>query len=189
LHPDGGPTGVFRCRNDQFVAIMVMPHQWTQMVNVMGMPELANDPRFSHPRGRRDNNEALKDIIEKWLAGFASRDEAITALEAGRVPCAPVLNLREAMAHPHLRERGTVRRVTDDAIGEFDIPGLAAKFSRWEPSKDLAAAPLGADNEAVLHGLLGLGEAEISQLYADKTLVRDPLIQSGHAETQHKKVG
>jgi crotonobetainyl-CoA:carnitine CoA-transferase CaiB-like acyl-CoA transferase len=90
------------------------------------------------------------------------------------------------MAHPHLRERGTVRRVTDDAIGEFDIPGLAAKFSRWEPSKDLAAAPLGADNEDVLHGLLGLGDAEISQLYSDKTLVRDPLIQSGHAETQHK---
>src|SRR5271156_6680650 len=23
LHPDGGPTGVFRCRNDQFIAIMV----------------------------------------------------------------------------------------------------------------------------------------------------------------------
>jgi len=41
----------------------------------------------------------------------------------------------------------------------------------------------------VLHGLLGLAEAEISQLYADKTLVRDPLIQSGLAETQHKKVG
>ena len=93
------------------------------------------------------------------------------------------------MAHPHLRERGSIRRVSDDVIGEFDIPGLAAKFSRWEPSKDLAAASLGADNEAVLQSLLGLGETEISQLYADKTLVRDPLIQSGPAETKHKKAG
>ena len=25
LHPDGGPTGVFRCRNDEYIAIMVMP--------------------------------------------------------------------------------------------------------------------------------------------------------------------
>jgi crotonobetainyl-CoA:carnitine CoA-transferase CaiB-like acyl-CoA transferase len=189
LHPDGGPTGVFRCRNDQFIAIMVMPHQWTQMVKVMAMPELATDPRFSDPRARRDNNAALKDIIETWLAGFASRDAAIAALEAERVPCAPILSLREAMAHPHLRERGTVRRVCDEAIGEFDIPGLAAKFSRWEPPKNLAAAPLGADNEDVLHGLLGLGEAEISQLYGDKTLVRDPLIQGGPAQMQDKKAG
>jgi CoA:oxalate CoA-transferase len=93
------------------------------------------------------------------------------------------------MAHPHLRERGTVRRVCDEAIGEFDIPGLAAKFSRWEPPKNLAAAPLGADNEDVLHGLLGLGEAEISRLYGDKTLVRDPLIQGGPAQMQDKKAG
>jgi len=34
LHPDGGPTGVFRCRNDEFIAIMVMPHQWPHMVKL-----------------------------------------------------------------------------------------------------------------------------------------------------------
>ncbi|HLH91338.1 MAG TPA: CaiB/BaiF CoA-transferase family protein [Xanthobacteraceae bacterium] len=189
LHPDGGPTGVFRCRHDEFVAIMVMPHQWTQMVEAMEMPELAQDPRFADPRARRDNNEALKDIIERWLAGFPSREQAIAALEAERVPCAPVLALRDAMAHPHLRARGTVRRVYDPDIGEFDIPGLAAKFSRWSEAKDLAVAPLGADNAGVLGNLLGLSEAEISQLYADKVLVRDPTIQDRSDETTHKKAG
>src|SRR5215470_15022551 len=101
LHPDGGPTGVFRCRNDEFIAIMVMPHQWPHMVKAMNMPELADDPRFHHPRSRRDNNAALKEIIESWLSRFASREEAIAALEAERVPCAPVLTLHEAMGHPH----------------------------------------------------------------------------------------
>ncbi len=133
LHADGGPTGVFRYKDDQFIAIMVMPYQWPQMIKAMNMPELAEDPRFCDGRARRDNNEALRDIIEKWLSGFASRDAAVAALEAERVPCAPVLSLHEAMAHPHLRERGTVRRVKDAAIGEFDIPGLAAKFSAWTP--------------------------------------------------------
>jgi CoA:oxalate CoA-transferase len=189
LHPDGGPTGVFRCRNDEFVAIMVMPHQWTQMVKAMGMPQLADDSRFADPRGRRDNNEALKDIIEQWLSGFPTRNDAIDALEAERVPCAPVLSLREAMAHPHLRERGTVRRVSDDALGEFDIPGLAAKFSRWEPSRTLAAAALGANNEDVLRDLLGLGDAEIEQLYAEKTLVRDPLSRGDKGAQQRQKAG
>jgi len=54
----------------------------------------------------------------------AGRDaEQNHAVLIERVPCAPVLTLHEAMAHPHLRQRGTVRRVREESIGEFDIPG------------------------------------------------------------------
>jgi CoA:oxalate CoA-transferase len=177
LHPDGGPTGVFRCRNDEFVAIMVMPYQWPLMVKAMNMPDLLEDARFRDPRARRDNNAALKQVIEAWLARFVSRDQAIAALEAERVPCAPVLNLHEATAHPHLRARGTVRRVRDRDIGEFDIPGLAAKFSRWTPEIDIKADRLGEHNEEILCDILGLSETEVLQLYRDKTIVHDPLLE------------
>jgi CoA:oxalate CoA-transferase len=178
LHPDGGPTGNFRYRGDEFIAIMVLPHQWSQIVRAMNKPELADDPRFDTPRARRDNNEALKDIIEQWLSGFASRDAAVAALEAERVPCAPVLTLHEAMAHPHLRERGTVRRVRDPTIGEFDIPGLPAKFSRWATRNDLTADRLGEHNEDVLREILSLTDAEIAGLYGDKVVVRDPTLEA-----------
>src|SRR5262249_14768181 len=178
LHPDGGPTGVFRYRGEEFIAIMVLPYQWTQMVKAMAMPELADDPRFSTPRARRDNNAALKTIIEGWLGGFPSRDAAVAALEAERVPCAPVLTLHEAMAHPHLRQRGTVRRVRDDSIGEFDIPGLPVKFSRWADRNEIAADRLGEHNEEVLRELLSLSDKEIASLYADKVIVRDPLLDT-----------
>src|SRR6185295_3867125 len=67
LHPDGGPTGVFRYRGEEFIAIMVMPYQWDQMIKAMNMPELEHDPRFNTARERRDNNVALKHIIEGWL--------------------------------------------------------------------------------------------------------------------------
>jgi crotonobetainyl-CoA:carnitine CoA-transferase CaiB-like acyl-CoA transferase len=176
LHPDGGPTGNFRYKGEEFITIMVMPYQWPQMIKAMGMPALADDPRFNTPRARRDNNEALKEIIEQWLGGFPSRDAALQALDQERVPCAPVLTLHEAMAHPHLRERGTVRRVKDRLIGEFDIPGLPAKFSRWPDRTSVAADLLGEHNEAVLRELLGLSDAEIAELYAGKVLVRDPLL-------------
>ncbi len=176
LHPDGGPTGMFHYKDEEFIAIMVMPYQWKQMVATMNMPALADDPRFASPRARRDNNEALKAVIEDWLQTFPSRDAAIAALEAGRIPCAPVLTLHEAIAHPHLRERGTVRRVKDPLIGEFDIPGMPVKFSQW-PGRDLLrAALLGEHNEQVLRDLLSIPASEIAALYADKVLVRDPLL-------------
>jgi CoA:oxalate CoA-transferase len=178
LHPDGGPTGVFRYKGDEFIAIMVIPHQWEQMTRAMKMPELARDQRFITPRARRDNNESLKTIIENWLTTFASRDAALAALEAERVPCAPVLTLPEAMAHPHLRQRRTVRRVKDPAFGEFDIPGFAAKFSEWPERTSLQADLLGQHNEQVLQELLSLSEDEVAALYSDGILVRDSRLGS-----------
>src|SRR5262249_15709643 len=74
------------------------------------------------------------------------------------------------------------RRVKDQAIGEFDIPGLPVKFSRWADRSEIAADPLGEHNEEVLRELLSLADQEIANLYADEVLVRDPLL---HTSTGH----
>lgn len=175
-HPDGGPTGVFRAGDGTFISTMVMPYQWPQMVRALGQPALANDERFKGPRDRRENKQALKDVIEAWMAGMGTRDAALDALRAERIPCAPILALDEAMAHPHLVERGTVRKVSDPLIGDFAIPGLPAKFSAWSGPAEPKAALLGQHNEDVLGGLLGMSEADIAALYDAGILVRDPLI-------------
>src|SRR5262245_35840624 len=176
-HPDGGPTGVFRYRDDEYITIVALAHQWPQMLKALGRAELADDPRFKSARDRRANNRALQEIIEDWLQRFPSRAAALAALEKERVPCAPVLTLNEVVELPHLRERGTVRRVRDPQIGEFDIPGLPVKFSRWPGASEVKADLLGEQNEAVLKEVLGLSDAEIAALYADKVLVCDPLCE------------
>ena len=180
LHPDGGPTGVFRCPNNEFISIMVMPYQWGQFTKAMNMPELVDDVRFRRIHDRDGTTiKRSRTSSRTGSRNFENREQAIAALEAERVPCAPVLTLHETIAHPQLRERGTVRRVTDREIGEFDIPGLAAKFSRWAPRADVKADRLGEHNEQILRDMLKLSEADIRQLYLDKTIVRDPLLERG----------
>jgi CoA:oxalate CoA-transferase len=176
LHPDGGPTGTYHYRDGQYVMLTVPPHQWPQVVRAMGMPELATDPRFKNARGRRDNKEALRDIIEKWLAEFPTRDDAIAALDKERVPCAPVLSVNEAIKHPHLNERKTVRWVQDPILGKVAIPAVPVKFSAWPDKIDVRAARFGEDNEKVLREMLKMPEAQIKKLYADGILVRDPTL-------------
>ena len=114
-----------------------LPHQWSQIAAALGKPELVDDPRFKDARARRDNNEAIRVIIEDWLAASPIRDEAVAVLEKHRVPCAPILTLNEAATHPHLRERGTVRSVSDPQLGAFDIPGLPVKFSGWTAAEGI----------------------------------------------------
>lgn len=178
IHPDGGPTGVFRTPGDTFIAIMVMPYQWRQMVEAMGRPDLAKDPRFSSPRARRDNKVTLRDLVEAWLATFPSRDAALDALAAHRIPCAPILSVLDAMNHPHLVERGTVRSVSDAHIGPFKIPGMPVRFSSWPQASEPQAALLGEHNEEILESVLGRKPEEIATLYADQVLMRDPLIDA-----------
>ncbi len=175
-HPDGGPTGIFRCGDDGYITLALLPHQWKQFVDALALPELLTDERFATAALRRDHNDALKDIFESWLAKFPNRDAALAHLEAHRIPCAPVLTLNDAMAHPHLRARGTVRQVTEPTIGSFDIPGLPVKFSRWQPADPsaLKASRLGEDNVTVLMDVLGLSETNVRELIEQQILVEEP---------------
>jgi CoA:oxalate CoA-transferase len=168
-----GPAGNFRYRDDQYIMILTAPHQWPQMIRAMGKPELLTDPRFQRARDRQRNRFELQAIIEEWLATFPTREDAIAAMDKERVPCAPVLSLNEAIAHPHLNERKTVRWVEDPLLGRVAIPAVPVKFSAWPDRTELRSARLGEDNERVLRDYLGLSDDRIRELYANGTLVRD----------------
>jgi CoA:oxalate CoA-transferase len=102
----------------------------------------------------------------------------MAALEKERIPCAPVLTLNEAMAQPHLLERGTVREVSDAQIGRFAIPGNPVRFSAWTEQAELKADRLGEHNEEILRGL-GLSDDDIAGLYDEKVIVRDAQLKAG----------
>jgi CoA:oxalate CoA-transferase len=173
-HPGGGPTGIYHYGGDQYVYLCVpTAHQWVQLCRAMGMPELATDPRFRSARGRRDNNTELQKIIEDWLASKPTRDDAIAALDQERVPCAPVLTVNEAVNHPHLNERKTVRWIEDPQLGKIAIPAVPVKFSAWPDRVELRSARLGEDNERILRELTNLSDEQIRKLYTEGVLVRD----------------
>jgi len=170
LHPTGSPCGVYKAAQG-YVFIVVQQHEIGRLWRAMKRPDLADDPRFRTNRDRIKNNQALRENIESWLQSFPTRDAALAEMDAQRVPCAPVLKLEESMATPHLRGRKTVRRIKDNALGEFDIPGMPVKFSGWPDRTDVKASRLGADNAAILSEVLGLSAAEIEQLHRDKVLL------------------
>jgi CoA:oxalate CoA-transferase len=180
MHPTGGPCGVFKAK-EGYVFIVVQQHEIQRLWRAMGKPELGSDPRFLTNRDRIKNGAAMKQIIEDWLASCPDRDSAIAAMDRERVPCAPVYKLAETMAHPHMRERKTVRRVKDATLGELDLPGMPVKFSAWPDRTDVKASRLGADNDAVLREVLGMSSEQIAKLYADGVLLRAPEAQSAAA--------
>lgn len=140
----------------------------------LGRPELGEDERFRTNDGRVAHREQLTDLIESWMASFASDDEIIAALDVERVPCSRVLSPAEFVDQPHLVERGMIREVIDPVAGPVTIPGFPLAFDGDRPAAEGPAPTLGQHNREVLGGLLGYTAAQIDHLEGAGILASKP---------------
>jgi CoA:oxalate CoA-transferase len=85
-------------------------------------------------------------------------------LRKARIPVAPVLSIDQAVNHPHLRARQTVRKISDPIFGEFDAPGFPLRFSAFPGFLPLTAPSLGQHNREILESYLGYGPERIASL-------------------------
>lgn len=166
------PGGLFK-GHDTYIFVLALDHQWPAVCQAIGRPELAKDPRYADNAARVERIPEVVKIIEDWIASMPSDDAALRALEAARVPVAPVLSVEQAINHPHLQQRGTVRTVTDRAFGEFQIPGMPLRFSEFPDNLPLEAPFLGEHNEEILTGYLGYTSEQVQALEHDGVLKRE----------------
>ena len=169
------PAGIFKAKNRHLIIIAPLENQFTGLCRAMSRPELADDPHFKTNADRLTNLKQLVATIEGWLQSMPSDEASMAAMKEYRVPHAPVLSVDDAMKHPHLRERGTVRSVHDRILGDFEVPGFALRFSEFPECLELEAPMLGEHNEEVLTDYLGYPSERVNEL------IRKGVIRSGLA--------
>jgi crotonobetainyl-CoA:carnitine CoA-transferase CaiB-like acyl-CoA transferase len=158
------PAGVFKGRERYMILIAPLEQHWSKLCEAMGRPEMARDLRFTDNAARMRNLDELVATIEEWIRSQESDDAAIATLKAHHVPVAPILSVPEALQHPHLRQRGTVRTVHDRILGELDVPGFALRFSAFPQPLTLQAPLLGEHNAEILTQWLGYTPDEVQEL-------------------------
>ena len=158
------PAGVFKGHKWWIIILAMTDKQWVSVCQAIGKPELAKDARYARARDRAQRREELVRVIEDWLAAMPDDEASIDVLRKNRVPVAPVLSIREAMEHPHLVARGTVRTINDPILGEFKIPGFPLRFSGFPEEIEFDAPMLGQHNAAVLEKYLGLSAERVAEL-------------------------
>jgi crotonobetainyl-CoA:carnitine CoA-transferase CaiB-like acyl-CoA transferase len=168
------PIGLFKSER-HYICIMAQGDWlWARLCAAMGRPELASDPRFVNVAKRTENGAEVYRIVEEWIASTAE-DDALRLLEEHRVPAAPVLSVEETMNHPHMRQRGTIRKVSDRILGEVELPGSAYRFSEFPQDLELDAPLLGEHNTEVLREYLGYSEEQVAELEGQGVLQRAPI--------------
>lgn len=158
------PAGIFKGKK-RYMFIAGLLHFWEGVAKAIDREDLITDPLYKTNELRVANNDALVEIIENWIQNQESDEVALKILEDAHVPVAPILSVQEAMDHPHLIERRTVRTINDPVMGEFQIPGMPLRFSDFPEELPLEAVALGESNREILSSYLGYSGADIDRLY------------------------
>jgi len=170
------PHGAFPARGeDAWITLSVATEQqWRALLAAMDTPGWAADTRFATPLLRRRNREALNEQVAQWTARF-DRHELAHDLQSRGVPAAPVLAPSDLLKDPGLEASGFFQYVDHPAAGRHPYPSFPARFEGEHPPITRVGPILGVDNHYVLSKILGLSDAEIARLEAEKIIGNRPL--------------
>ena len=135
---------------------------WLRMVEVIGTPELAEDPRFVDNAERMQNLPALIKILTRSFKQRSTTDW-LTRLETVGVPAGPVLSIGEMLQDPQVLARDMVVEVEHSKLGRTKALGSPVKFSRT-PTKINRGAPLLGEHTREILGEYGYSNSDIEAL-------------------------
>jgi len=98
-HPRNAPYQAFRARDGWFAVAAGNDRLWRAVCEVVEMPELMEDPRFTSTLLRAHNQTVLKDLLEARFAGADCADWLLRFESAG-VPNSPINDYERALADP-----------------------------------------------------------------------------------------
>jgi crotonobetainyl-CoA:carnitine CoA-transferase CaiB-like acyl-CoA transferase len=134
-----------------------------RLMQAIGRPELAEDPRYETNADRTEHAGELDELIEGWTRQHTS-EEVFHILEGADVPVGPIYSVTDIMEDPQYQAREMFVEAEVEGIGPVKMPGLAPKLSETPGAVEWYGGPLGAHNQEVYGGLLGLPDEEIERL-------------------------
>jgi len=164
-HPTIVPYETFDAADGKFVLAVGNDDLWRRFCSVIGLPELADDPRFATNRVRVEHYDELKPILIERLQ-TRRKAEWIASLNAEGVPCGAVRDIGEVLSDPQLSAREMIQAVEHATVGTVRVLGVPVKLSATPGAVRTAPPTLGQHTDQILRTDLALTDAEIARLRA-----------------------
>src|SRR4051812_27638425 len=158
------PSGTFSTGSGPLNIAANKQDQFETLAQVIGRPDLIEDPRFAERESRKQHRAALTKEIESALVARPAREWETLLTRAG-VPSGSVLSVPEALESAQLATRGFVQRFdhVPGAEREVRVGRTGFKLSDGDPEAEGPPPTLGAHTEEVLSGL-GYSAGQIEEL-------------------------
>jgi crotonobetainyl-CoA:carnitine CoA-transferase CaiB-like acyl-CoA transferase len=161
------PSHCFQSRDGKWIYIVAGNDQhFSKFAQVMGQPELLDDPRFSTFVGRNEHVGELEGIINAWGLQHTA-DEILHSLHEAAVPCEPVAEISDVVANPQLRHRKQIVDIPHPFGGTIPVPAPAMRMSSTPPGIHRGPPALGAHTREVLGEWLGMANSDMDRYEAE----------------------
>jgi formyl-CoA transferase len=162
--PGVAPSNVYPARRGEMVLIAANQDTvFRRLCEVMGRPELADDPRFRTHDSRGDRMQELDSLIAAWTATHEI-DALLTKLHESGIPAGLIYTAKDMLADPHFAAREAIVTLLDQHLGEIKMQNVFPKLSAAPGRVRHAGGDLGQDNDSVYRELLGLSEERLKEL-------------------------
>jgi crotonobetainyl-CoA:carnitine CoA-transferase CaiB-like acyl-CoA transferase len=168
-HPLSAPYQAFPTADGWIVVGAANQANWLKLVEALGAPELASDPRFAE---NRDRMAHLGELDEALSVHFRRRgtDDWLRHLEAAGVPAGPVNDITAMHADPQVRARKMVVEVGHATLGPVKTLGAPVKLSDT-PAEVRRGAPLYGQHTREVLREASFGDSEIDALVQEGAVV------------------
>ncbi len=160
-HPSIVPFGAYPTADGWLMLACVKPKFFERLTQVLGVPEVALDPRFATIADRQANHAELNALLDNALREHGT-DYWVELLSAAGVPCGPVNGLREAFDEPQTAERELVIETEHSGFGTVRHVRTAGR-AWWSPPAPRRAPRLDEHREEVLGKELGMSTEEMAE--------------------------
>jgi formyl-CoA transferase len=159
----GGITGLYPTRAGSLYISANTEHFWAALCDLIGLPELAADPRYDSVRKRAEHaSELVPKVTTSLQAHSALEWEEIFG---ERVPCAAARQIEDMFDHPQVLAEEIVATFDHPSVGRYRGLSRAIKFGGAAQPAQRAAPTFGQHSDQIMSSL-GYQEAEIAALRA-----------------------
>lgn len=167
--PGIAPSNTYPTRDGAYVVIAGNSDPiYKRLMQVIGRPDLADDPAFAHNDGRAAQSALLDAAIAGWTSSL-SIEAVLAALAAAAVPAGRIYSVADIVADPHYQAR---EMILDSILPDgthIKMPGIVPKLSETPGAVRWQGPTLGQHTTEVMAGL-GLSAEELARLRAQGVL-------------------
>lgn len=160
--PYAAPNEAFATRDGHVMVAAYTPARWRRLCEVLGVAELADDPRFDTNAKRVRNRQALRQTLEP-LFRTRTTAEWVRMLEEADIVCGPLLDYPELVSQEHVSGSGMVITLRHPILGDLRVIGSPLRFSAT-PTRARRPPPLAGEHSREILEEAGFSPQEIREL-------------------------
>ena len=158
------PSNSYACSDGKYVIIGGNGDSiFQRLMKAVGRSDLASDPRVATNPGRVQHEAEIDRAILAFTTTrpYADVERALTEAD---VPVGPIYSIEDIASDPQYQARAMFDRVTLPDGSPLRVPAFVPKLSETPAATEWVGPALGAHNDEIYRGLLGLGDDELAAL-------------------------